>query len=189
MPFLGFSRHTRLMPVVDAIRVRGKVTARREHLRAGRRPLPRLDQIKLETLRVDELRIAVRRNLVSFPSQVPVFERHDRPDLQRKIVQLYFILGWSCGTIAARYGMLRQRIGQVLNTWKKRAVETGYIQYIPPRTTMVFPDKAIEVFLTPVVCEISATGADAGELSGMPVWAHANEILMSPIQKSYDSRA
>ena len=84
--------------------------------------LPPLDQVKLENLRTDQLRAAVRSNLVTFPSQVPVFERHDRPDLQRQVVQLYFVLGWSCATIAERYGMVRQRIGQVLNTWKRRAV-------------------------------------------------------------------
>jgi len=118
------------MPVAEALRT---------HITAATRPGPsrspsrlqQLDQTALHGLRLDQLRHAVRNNLVSFPSQVPVFERHDRPDLQRRIVQLYFFFGWSCATIAARYGMLRQRVGQVLSTWRRRALETGYIQYIP----------------------------------------------------------
>jgi len=71
-------------------------------------------------------------NSISFPSQVPVFHRDDRPDLQRKFAQLYFVLGWSCGRIAVRYGIVRQRVGQILNAWTRRAVEMGYIQIIPP---------------------------------------------------------
>jgi hypothetical protein len=89
-------------------------------------PEPNLQQLTLE-----QMRAAIRSNQVSFPSQVPTFARHDRPDLQRKLVQLYFVLGWSCGTIGARYGLIRQRVQQILNTWKRRAVEMGYIQTIP----------------------------------------------------------
>jgi hypothetical protein len=105
----------------------------------GRRPhrcaqpaLPLLDQSSLNSLRLDQLRVAVRANLVSFPSPVPTFERHDRPDLQWRIVQLYFVLGWGYETIALRYGLVHQRVSQILKTWKRRAIETGYIQHIPP---------------------------------------------------------
>ena len=76
--------------------------------------------------------MAVRANLVSFASPVPTFERHDRADLQWKLVQLYFVLGWSCEAIAERYGLIHQRVRQILKTWKQRAVEMGFIQYIPP---------------------------------------------------------
>jgi len=86
----------------------------------------------IELLRLDELRSGIRANRISFPAQVPVFEKHDRPDLQRKLVQLYFVFGWSCTNIAIRYGLLRQRVQQILNTWKRRAAETGYVQHIPP---------------------------------------------------------
>jgi hypothetical protein len=86
----------------------------------------------LNTLRIDELRAIIRSNQVSFPGQVPTFERHDRPDLQWKVVQLYFVLGWSCEAIARRYGLIHQRVRQILKTWKRRAVEMGFIQYIPP---------------------------------------------------------
>ena len=65
---------------------------------------------------------------MSFPSQVPTFSKHDRPDLQRRVVQLYFVLGWNCKNIAIRYGIIRQRVQQILNTWKRRAIEMGYLQ-------------------------------------------------------------
>jgi hypothetical protein len=98
----------------------------------GRRPrIPLLDQSKLNGLRIDQLREAIRGNRVSFPSQVPTFEKHDRPDLQRRLVQLYFVLGWSCERVGARHGLIHQRVRQILTTWKCRAVAMGYIQYIP----------------------------------------------------------
>jgi hypothetical protein len=86
----------------------------------------------IEGLEINSLRKAIRANRVSFPSQVPVFPKHDRADLQRKMVQLYFLLGWSCNRIGARYNLCRQRVQQVLNAWKRRAVQMGYIQPIPP---------------------------------------------------------
>jgi hypothetical protein len=87
---------------------------------------------KIEELSLSELRGKIRRNRVSFPAQVPTFQKHDRPDLQCKTVQLYFLFGWSCSRIAQRYGVLRQRIQQILSTWKRRAIQMGYIQEIPP---------------------------------------------------------
>ncbi len=90
----------------------------------------------LEEMSLDELRRAVRENRVSFPAQTPTFLKHDRPDLQWKFAQLYFVLGWNCPDIAERYGLMRQRVQQILNTWKQRAVETGYIQFIPPAETL-----------------------------------------------------
>ena len=87
---------------------------------------------KIEELSLSELRGKIRRNRISFPAQVPTFQKHDRPDLQRKTVQLYFLFGWSCSRIAERYGVLRQRVQQILSTWKRRAIQMGYIQEIPP---------------------------------------------------------
>jgi hypothetical protein len=96
--------------------------------------------MKLDRLRIDQLRHAVRANWVSFPSPVPTFERHDRADLQWRLAQLYFVLGWSCEAIAARYDLIHQRVRQILNTWKRRAVEMGYIQYIPAlENLMIMP--------------------------------------------------
>jgi len=95
------------------------------------RPRP-INAEKIEADSLNELRRKIRQNRVSFPSQVPTFPKHDRPDLQRKAVQLYFLFGWSCNKIALRLGILRQRVQQILSTWKRRAIQTGYIQEIPP---------------------------------------------------------
>jgi hypothetical protein len=95
------------------------------------RPRPD-DTEKVEAYSLNELRRKVRQNLVSFPAQVPVFAKHDRPDLQRKAVQLYFLFGWSCNRIGLRLGIQRQRVQQILSTWKRRAIESGYVQEIPP---------------------------------------------------------
>jgi hypothetical protein len=78
------------------------------------------------------LRQAVQANLVSFPSQVPGFGKQSRPDLRQKIVLLYFVFGWKMGDIAKRYGLGRQRTGQILTAWRIRAVTEGYIQAIDP---------------------------------------------------------
>jgi hypothetical protein len=86
----------------------------------------------IERLTIPKLRKAIRTNRISFPSQVPVFQKRDRADLQRKMVQLYFLFGWSCSRIGERYELRRQRVQQILNTWKRRAVQMGYLQSIPP---------------------------------------------------------
>jgi hypothetical protein len=94
------------------------------------RPRPDIAE-ELDADSLNELRRKIRQNRVSFPSQVPTFLKHDRPDLQRKAVQLYFLFGWSCSRIARRLGILRQRVQQILSTWKRRAIQLGYIQEIP----------------------------------------------------------
>lgn len=93
---------------------------------------PRAEKTDIQDFSLNELRHKIRQNRVSFPSQVPIFAKHDRPDIQRKAVQLYFLFGWSCQRIAERHGLLRQRVQQILSTWKRRAIQTGYIQEIPP---------------------------------------------------------
>jgi hypothetical protein len=105
------------------------VTGRQENAAAPHRSSSAEAQVDL--LSLSNLRAAIRGNRVSFPSQVPIFAKHDRPDLQRQMVQLYFVFGWNCDAIANRYGLIRQRVQQILNTWKRRAAQTGYIQHIP----------------------------------------------------------
>jgi len=78
------------------------------------------------------LRRAVQENLVSFPSQVPSLGKRSRADLQQRIVVLYFVSGWTMDDIARRYGLGRQRMGQILTDWRIRAVKEGYIQAIEP---------------------------------------------------------
>jgi hypothetical protein len=100
-------------------------------------PILTANEVNLCKMRISELRGAIRKNQVSFPSQVPMFPKHDRPDLQRKLAQLYFVLGWSAERIGARYGLGRSRAQQILNTWRRRAVEAGYVQAVPPVETLV----------------------------------------------------
>jgi Transposase len=106
---------------------------------------------KLLQMRVDELRAAIWKHQVSFPSQIPTFSKHTRPDLQRKLVQLYFICGWSGPKIRARYDLSAQRFQQILSTWKRRAVELGFIQTIPPDQALSFGPvrPPIRIFLSP----------------------------------------
>jgi hypothetical protein len=97
------------------------------------RTLPLSPEVRhLEELGLADLREAIRTNRVSFPSQVPTFPKHDRPDLQRRLAQLYFVLGWSCSMIGERYRLAPTRVRQILNTWRCQAARTGYLQHIPP---------------------------------------------------------
>jgi hypothetical protein len=91
---------------------------------------------RLEDVNIQDLRAAIRANLVSFPSQVPTFQKHARPDLLQRIAQLYFVLGWDCSNIGARYELSRSRVRLILNSWKRRAAKAGYIQHIPPSEMM-----------------------------------------------------
>jgi Homeodomain-like domain len=76
------------------------------------------------------LRSAVQRNLVSFPAQVPAFT--NRPDSQRRIVQLYFVRRWRIGAICDRYGLSKATVQKLLSEWRIRAVSSGHIQDIHP---------------------------------------------------------
>jgi|SRR5271165_832823 len=110
-----------------------------------------VSETRLCEMRLDHLRKAIRKNQVTFPSQVPMFTKHDRPDLQQKLTQLYFILGWSAAKIGARFGISRLRVQQILNTWKRRAVEVGYIQTVPPVESLRLPSEhpPIHLVLSP----------------------------------------
>src|SRR5580700_4049645 len=114
---------------------------------------------RLLQMRVDELRAAIWKHQVSFPSQIPTFSKHTRPDVQRKLVQLYFVCGWSGPKIRARYDLSAQRFQQILSTWKKRAVELGLIQTIPANEALSFGPlrSPIRIFLSPAGKESSAS--------------------------------
>lgn len=81
--------------------------------------------------RLARIRLAIRNRRVSFPSQVPVFPRQYRPDVQWRVVALYFVQGWSCEQLAHRYGVTAGRIRQTIHKWVERATELGYLQRIP----------------------------------------------------------
>lgn len=81
---------------------------------------------------VERIRADIRMRRTSFPSQVPVFGRLHRPDIQWRIVLLYFVRGWPAKTIGERYGMKRKRVLQLLRQWTERAMMLGYVARIPP---------------------------------------------------------
>ena len=77
------------------------------------------------------IRDQVRRRRISFPSQIPVFPRLHRPDIQWRIVVLYFVRGWSSARIGERYGITRERVRQILRQWVSRALLQGYMDEVP----------------------------------------------------------
>jgi hypothetical protein len=77
------------------------------------------------------IRKAVRSHSLSFPSQVPVFAHLHRPDIQWRMVLLYFVHGWPSRKIASRYGMTGKRVTQLLRQWTSRAMLRGYMERIP----------------------------------------------------------
>ena len=81
------------------------------------------------------LQTLVRANFVCFPSQAPIFGQRSRRDLQWRLAVLYFVRGWSTRSIADRYGLTRERCGQIISDWRIRAVALGYIQDVTPEGT------------------------------------------------------
>lgn len=78
------------------------------------------------------LRTAITRNLVTFPAQIQPFMKRANGDLQERIVQLYFVRGWTVRSICERYAMSKAMVHKLLAEWRVRAVESGYIQEIEP---------------------------------------------------------
>jgi len=91
----------------------------------------------VEEMSISDLRMAIRANAVSFPAQVPTFPACGLPDLQHKLVHLYFINGWNCVNIADRYGLPDEQVRRVLNDWKRGAASAGYLQRIPSADVMM----------------------------------------------------
>ena len=69
---------------------------------------------------------------MTFPAQIQPFMKRTMGDLQERIVQLYFVRGWSVRNICDRYGMSKAMVHKLLAEWRIRAVESGYIQEIEP---------------------------------------------------------
>jgi hypothetical protein len=78
------------------------------------------------------LRIAIQRNLVSFPSQIPAIMKRPGDDTQHRIAHLYFSRGWPVRNICARYGLGKAMVQRLVSEWRIRAVSGGYIQDIHP---------------------------------------------------------
>lgn len=95
------------------------------------------DRHDIASMDLNKLRRAIRLNRVSFPAQLPAFPGAANDiDLQRRAAQLYFVLGWSCAGIAARYNLLPREARRMVSIWKQRAANAGYIQHIPPPTAI-----------------------------------------------------
>jgi hypothetical protein len=86
----------------------------------------------LSILNNDDLRRFIRNNQVSFPAEAPVFMKHGRADIGWRLALLYFVRCWSMSEIGRRYHLSRERAGQIVKEWRVRAVQSGYIQEIPP---------------------------------------------------------
>jgi hypothetical protein len=97
--------------------------------------------VELALLGNRALQLAIRRNLVCFPAQAPIFGKQPRRDVQWRLAVLYFIRGWSTREIAKRYGLTRERCGQIISDWRVRAVNMGYIQDITPDENAKLPAK------------------------------------------------
>ena len=93
--------------------------------------------------RLARLQQAIRNREVSFPAQVPSFPRQHRGEIQWRIVTLYFVRGWTCGQLAARYGVTSVRVRQLLHRWVECATAWGYLQEIPAASlTLAESEKA-----------------------------------------------
>jgi hypothetical protein len=76
------------------------------------------------------LRLAIRRNIVTFPSQIPVFMKQPAGSTQQRVVQLYFLRGWSVRSICDRYQLAKKIVQNLLSDWRIRAISAGLIQEI-----------------------------------------------------------
>ena len=77
------------------------------------------------------LRIAIQRNLVSFPSQLPAVIKQPGDDTQQRVAHLYFSRGGQCATFG-RCGLSKAMVQRLISEWRIRAVGAGYIQDIHP---------------------------------------------------------
>jgi DNA-binding winged helix-turn-helix (wHTH) protein len=86
---------------------------------------------------LEQLRAAIQKGEVVFPSPAPRFRCQCRPEIQWRVAELYLIHGWTCSRLAARYGVTRGRIWWFVRSWIDRALALGYLQDIPPADTMI----------------------------------------------------
>jgi hypothetical protein len=84
--------------------------------------------VSVQRMTLEQWRTAIRNNQASFPAQVPRFERQSCPDIQWRVAVLFLVSGWTCGSIAGRYGLSRSRVWQMVRSWTDRAVQLGYVR-------------------------------------------------------------
>jgi len=80
---------------------------------------------------IRDIRNAVQSRRISFPARVPVFIQLHRPDMQWRVVILYYVRGWSSQRIAIRYGISDVRVRQVVRQWTVLAILRGYMDLAP----------------------------------------------------------
>lgn len=93
-------------------------------------------EIPLVCERLPRLRLEIRSQQISFPAQIPLFPRENRPDVQWRMAVLYFVHGWSCEWISRRYEVTPGRVRQAIRRWVERAESLGYLQRIPSETAV-----------------------------------------------------
>jgi len=117
-------------------------------------------------------------------------------DLQERIVQLYFVRGWSVRNICDRYGLSKAMAHKLLAEWRIRAVESGYIQEIEPgilaaltetnaepdpvRIHSGVPEYAPVPSVTPALPEFDYSANDMGHDTGN--YASAIPASMPPVE-------
>jgi hypothetical protein len=74
------------------------------------------------------LREAIQSNVVTFPSQVMWLGSREGGDVGRRIIQLYFISGWSVQRISDRYLISKTGVHRILREWRRRAMAVGFLQ-------------------------------------------------------------
>jgi hypothetical protein len=89
------------------------------------------DAVDIAQLSLPRLRTAIQSHQVFFPAQVPVFACQSRPDIQWRLVELYFVHNWSCAELGERYNVAMERVRQLIVQWVRRAIVLGYLQEIP----------------------------------------------------------
>jgi transposase-like protein len=134
------------------------------------------------------LRTAITRNLVSFPAQVRPFMKKASGDLQERIVQLYFVRGWSVRSICERYGLSKAMAHKLLAEWRIRAVESGYIQEIEPGNIAGLADAATDTHAANIDEAVNIHEATVNGIQpGMPVYIPAAVNVPEPaLPRAFD---
>jgi hypothetical protein len=137
------------------------------------------------------LRAAIRRNAVTFPSQMVRLRSCDAGnDEPERIVQLYFVHGWSIGNICRRYRLSKKRVDNILNKWRHGAVAAGFVQEIRPRG---MDDKAgapgivraeLSSLIKPFEVEIAGESAGNGDCRGVLPAAEHDAAMLGDIRLS-----
>jgi two-component system, OmpR family, KDP operon response regulator KdpE len=115
----------------------------RRHDSTPREHTPREVPGNLGEMTLGRLRMAIRNNEISFPSQIPIFCRQPQLQIQWRLAALFFVHSWPCTDLGKRYGLSARYAQQLISQWAQRAIVLGYLQEIPAAETLPFPPDAI----------------------------------------------